>query len=116
MMRKLPKDERIRIRHMLDAAHKALEFTQGRTRSDLDTDEMLSLALVRLLEIIGEAAKNVPPEIRDAHTQIPWSLIARTRDRLAHGYFDIDLDRVWEIITNDLPPLTQAIGFISLSD
>lgn len=52
-------DDEVRLRHMLDAAQQAVEFAQGRTRSDLETDSMLSLSLVRLLEIVGEAAKNV---------------------------------------------------------
>jgi uncharacterized protein with HEPN domain len=114
MNRKQPKDEQIRVRHMLDAARKAQEFLLGRTRDDLDTNDMLALALVRLLEIIGEAAKNVPPEIREACPQIPWSLVARTRDRLAHGYFDINLDRVWEMVASDLPPLIKALEAIPL--
>ena len=116
MSRKPPKDERVRIKHMLDAARKAQEFVAGRTRDDLDTNDMLALALVRLLEIIGEAAKNVPPEIQESSPQIPWSLVARTRDRLAHGYFDINLDRVWEMVTNDLPPLIKALEAIPLLD
>ena len=114
MSRKPPKDERVRVQHMLDAAKKAQEFLVGRTRDDLSTNDMLALALVRLLEIIGEAAKNVPTEIREAFPQIPWSLVARTRDRLAHGYFDINLDRVWEMVSNDLPPLIKALEAIPL--
>lgn len=114
MSRKPPKDERVRVQHMLDAAKKAQEFLVGRTRDDLDTNDMLALALVRLLEIIGEAAKNVPTKIREASPQIPWSLVARTRDRLAHGYFDINLDRVWEMVSNDLPPLIKALEAIPL--
>ena len=114
MSRKPPKDERVRVQHMLDAAKKAQEFLVGRTRDDLSTNDMLALALVRLLEIIGEAAKNVPTEIREAFPQIPWSLVARTRDRLAHGYFAINLDRVWEMVSNDLPPLIKALEAIPL--
>lgn len=104
-----PKDERVRIRHMHDAALEAQGFMRGRTRADLDTDRMLALAVVRLLEIIGEAAKNVPPDIRDATPQLPWSQIARMRDHLAHGYFDVNLDRVWEVVSNDLPLLVAAL-------
>jgi uncharacterized protein with HEPN domain len=114
MPHKPPKDERVRVRHMLDAARKALAFTQGRRRADLDVDEMRALALVRLLEIIGEAAKAVPQDIRDAAPQVPWSQIARTRDRLIHGYFNINLDTVWDIITNYLPPLVEALEVIPL--
>jgi uncharacterized protein with HEPN domain len=95
----------VRLQHMRDAAQKAVAFMQDRRRTELDDNEMLRLALVRLLEILGEAAKNVTPEVREANKQIPWKSIAGTRDRLIHGYFKVDLDVVWEIITVDLPPL-----------
>jgi uncharacterized protein with HEPN domain len=99
----------IRLRHMLDAARKAIAFAQGRSRDDLGSDEMLALALVRLLEILGEAAKQVSPATRDRYPQIPWRQIAGTRDRLIHGYFDVDLDIIWEIVTHDLLPLVDAL-------
>ena len=102
-------DDRIRLRHMLDAARKAQEFIQGSTRDALDTDEKLTLALVRLLEVIGEAAKGVSSECRQDYPKIAWKAIAGTRDRLIHGYFDIDLDIVWQIATTDLPPLITEL-------
>jgi len=61
---------------MLDAARKAMEFIQGRSRADLDTDEILKLALIRLLEVIGEAAKNVSQDCRQSYSKIPWKQIA----------------------------------------
>jgi uncharacterized protein with HEPN domain len=67
-----------------------MAFAQGRSRADLDADEMLTQALVRLLEILGEAAKQIPEAIREAQPQIPWRQMAGTRDRLIHGYFDVD--------------------------
>lgn len=88
---------------MLDAARKAIGHIEGRGRADLDKDELLALALVRLLEIIGEAAKGVPDHVRRNHPEIPWKAIAGMRDRLIHGYFDVDLDVVWAILTEDLP-------------
>jgi len=99
----------VRLRHMLDAAHKAMEFAQGRRRADLDTDEMLSLALIRLLEVIGEAARSVSSDCRKSYPEIPWKQIAGTRDRLIHGYFDVDMDIVWEIVTVDLPLLVVEL-------
>ena len=95
----------IRLRHMLEAARKAVEFAKGRTRVDLDADEQLTLALVRLLEVVGEAAKGVSEECRRSHPSVAWKGIAGARDRLIHGYFDVDLDVVWRIIADDLPPL-----------
>ena len=104
----MPRDE-LRLRHMLDAARKVIAFADGRSRSDLDTDEQLTLAIVRLLEIIGEAARQVTSETRAAHPGIPWREIAGTRDRLIHGYFEVDLDVVWSIATNDLPGLVDSL-------
>ncbi len=101
--------DEVRLQHMLDAAQKAVNFTQGRTRADLETDELLTLALVRLLEIVGEAAKNVSHETKEMAPQIPWRQIAGTRDRLIHGYFAVDLDVLWAIISCDLPPLMAEL-------
>ncbi len=106
----MPRDEdSARLRHMLDAVRKATEFAHGRSRTDLDTDEMLQLALIRLIEVLGEAAKGVSPGCRQTHPEIPWKQIAGTRDRLVHGYFDVDLDIVWEIVSADLPALLAAL-------
>jgi uncharacterized protein with HEPN domain len=101
---------------MLDAARRAREFAQGRSRADLDSDEMFALALVRLLEIIGEAARGVSIGLRQHHLEIPWSEIAGTRDRLIHGYFDVDLDVVWGIVTKDLPSLITQLGAIVVDE
>ena len=99
----------VRLRHMRDAAKKIVEYTDSIQRDDLDKDEKLALALVRLLEIVGEAAKTVSPDFRRKHPQIPWREIAGTRDRLIHGYYDIDFDIVWQIVSDDIPPLITAI-------
>ena len=102
-------EDAVRLRHMLDAAKRAIDFMQGRAKSDLESDEQLSLAVVRLLEILGEAAKNVSEDLRKDYPDIPWRQIAGTRDRLIHGYFDVDLDIVWQIISTDLPVLAAQL-------
>ena len=99
----------IYIRHILDAAHKAILFIQNRTRKELESNEMLSLSLVRLLEIIGEAATSVSAGYRKEHPQIPWRKMTELRNRLIHGYFDINLDIVWDTIVTDLPPLIESL-------
>ncbi len=70
---------------------------------------MLAFALVRLLEIVGEAARGVSSEFRSNHPDIPWRSVIATRDHLAHGYFDVNLDIVWSTITTDLPPLVAEL-------
>lgn len=102
-------EDAVRLRHMLDAARDALAFAHGRTRADLDTDRMLSFALVRAIEIIGEAARRVSHEGRASCPALPWPSIVAMRNRVVHAYFDIDLNRVWDTVTDDLPPLIAAL-------
>ena len=78
-------------------------------RADLDSDRLLNLALVRLLEIVGEAASRVPSDMRDLHTDIPWLQIVSLRNRLIHGYDSVDFDILWQIIIADLPPLLAVL-------
>ena len=110
------KDDAIRLRHMLDAAKEALSFAQGHTRGSLDLNRMLVLAIVKDVEMIGEAASKVTKGCQDQHPEIPWSSIVAMRNRLIHGYFDIDLDRVWDTVTDDLPPLITTLNKITSSE
>ncbi len=102
-------DTLIRLQDMLDHAREAVSWSRGRTRVDLDRDRVLSLAFVRLLEIVGEAASRVPHEVQDRYTNIPWAEIIGLRNRLIHAYGAIDLDVVWSIIANDLPSLVTVL-------
>lgn len=104
--------DRIRVSHMVDAIESARKFVQGRHRADLDNDEMLLFALVRAVEILGEAASKVTPEGRERCPEVPWGLIVGMRNRLAHAYFDIDPNIVWDTATLALPallPLLQRV-------
>ncbi len=105
----LPVNDRVRAQHMLDAAHKAQAMIVGRSREDLSTDDQLSLALQRLIEIIGEAAKKVTAETRSKAAGIKWAAIAGMRDRLIHAYFDVNLDLLWDTLVDDLPPLMSEL-------
>ena len=109
----MPKDDSVRIRHMLDAAQEARALIQGQTRRTLDDNRVLVLALVRLIEVIGEAASQVSKSFQDAHTDIPWAQIIAMRNRLIHAYFDVDLERVWDTVTDDLPPLIAQLEQIA---
>jgi len=94
---------------MLDHTREAMVLVQGKTRADLDSDRLLNLALVRLLEIVGEAANRIPEEERARHAEIPWPQIVSLRNRLIHGYDSVDFDILWQIVTEDLPPLIASL-------
>ncbi len=103
------RDDLIRLQHMLDAANEAVSFADGKSRSDLDNNRMITLSIIKSVEIIGEAAVKVTKETRVKYPEIPWSGIVAMRNRLIHVYFDIDLDRVWDTVTDDLPPLIYSL-------
>jgi len=106
-MTALPDD--IRLEHMLDAAESAVSFIAGRARSDLDTDTMLKLALVKCIEIVGEASSQISDDYKERHPTLPWAVMKGIRNRLVHAYFDVDLDIVWTTVTENLPPLIQQL-------
>ena len=99
----------LRLRHMLDHAQEAVDMARGKTRTELDRDRQLNLSLVRLLEIVGEAAGRVPGGERVRHPDIPWPDIVGLRNRLIHGYDSVDFDILWKIVSDDLPPLIAAL-------
>ena len=104
-----PPEDVVRLAHLREAGEKALRYSQGTSRKSLEDDEILRLALTKLVEIVGEAAKQVSEPTRRAHPAVPWSAAARMRDRLVHHYFDIDLDVLWATITTDLPALLSSL-------
>ena len=102
-------DDVDRLGHMLAHAIEAIDLTRGRSRADLDRDRLLNLALVRLLEIVGEAANRVSPETQQRLSGVPWPAIVGLRNRLIHGYDEVDFDILWDIVTVDLPRLVQQL-------
>ena len=86
-------EDRVRLRHMVEAAESAGQFMTGRQRTDLDEDRMLLFALVHAIEILGEAASRISDETRATHTGIPWRAIIGMRNRLMHAYFEISNSR-----------------------
>lgn len=104
--------ERVRVQHMIDAAARAVSMAAGRQRGDLDTDDMLFLALTRLVEIVGEAAKSVGPSTRERHPRVPWRAMSGARDRLIHGYFNVDRDVLWRTVTEDLPAVLPGLNAV----
>ena len=100
------------LRHALDEMTYLVERTQGLTQDRFLQDATLQRAFVRSLEIIGEAVKNVPDDFRQRYGYIDWRAIAGMRDRLIHGYFDVDLDVVWSIATRDLLSFVESVESI----
>ncbi len=98
-----------RIRHMIDAAETVGQFMSGRQRPDLDSDRMLLFAVVRAIEVVGEAAGKVSEETRATSHDIPWGAIVSMRNRLIHGYFDIDTEIVWKTVSKELPDLLPRL-------
>jgi len=105
------------LRDILDAVEKVAKFTEGISFEQFAADDRTNFAVVRALEVIGEATKRIPPTIREQYPHIPWSEMARMRDKLIHDYFGVDLQVVWRTVQEDLPPLqvqvAQVIGELS---
>jgi len=95
--------------HISDAIKKIENFIKDKTKIDLETDDLISSAIIRQFEIIGEAAKQLSDSFKKQNKKIPWRAIAGMRDKLIHGYFDVDFDEVWKTIHVDLPVLKEFI-------
>ena len=103
------KDDVIRLRHMLEAAEAARGYVGSKTREDFFKDNQCRDAVVRCIEVIGEAASRLSQECQTEFPQVPWKSIISMRNRLIHAYFDINLNTIWSTITEDLPPLIDAL-------
>lgn len=108
----MQKPDIIRLQHMLDAAKEAISFIKDKNRKSLDTDRKLVLALMKSIEIIGEAANQILTNVQDDMPEIPWVEIVGMRNRLIHAYFDINLDILWKTVIEDLPDLVKKLEII----
>ena len=97
------------LNDILSAAEKAIEFVAGMGSADLADDDRTEFAVIKALEIVGEAARRVPESYRDSQPQIPWREMAAMRDKLFHDYFGVDIEVVWKTIHEDLPPVIGAL-------
>lgn len=100
------------LRHILDECVYITERAEGLTKEEFMQDQTLRRAFVRSIEVIGEATKKVPTEFGQKHTHVDWKAMAGMRDRLIHDYFGIDYDLVWDVVTNKVPTLKQAVETI----
>jgi uncharacterized protein with HEPN domain len=104
--------DRIRIQHMLDAAREAMAFAKGHTVDNLRTDRMLLLALVKEIEILGEAATQISEDFRLSRPDIPWAMIRGMRNLPIHAYSDVNVALVWSTVVSDLPELERALNVL----
>jgi uncharacterized protein with HEPN domain len=98
-------EDRVRIMHMRDACVSVSRFIEGKRASDLAGDQMLQFALVRAIEIIGEAAGRVSEDVQKAAPEIPWREAVGIRNRLVHAYFEVDLGILWQTAVESVPQL-----------
>ena len=103
------KDDSIFIIHILESITAIENFSKNLTREKLGLNRLRQSAIVREIEIIGEASKNISIDFKNKHNEIPWKGIIGTRDKMIHHYFGINLDVVWEIIKTDLPDLKKKL-------
>jgi uncharacterized protein with HEPN domain len=102
-------DDTVALRHMRDHVAESIELAGDHQREDLEEDRVFTLALTKLVEIIGEAAARVSEELRESHKEIPWRQIIGTRNRLIHGYDAVDHDILWGIVDRELPGLLRQL-------
>lgn len=110
----MKKDTKILLEHILDSIKLIEEYVKDRNKSDFLKSTQLQDSVIRRVEIIGEAVKNLPNDVKETHTNIPWKNITGMRDILIHQYFGVDLSLTWKVIEEDLPELKKQI--ISIKD
>lgn len=108
----MPRDYEVYLEDIREAIVKVKKYTTGLSREAFGSDDKTIDAVVRNLEIIGEAAKMIPDSVRMVHPEIEWKKIAGLRDILAHQYFGVDIEIIWDILQNKLPILEQQINEI----
>ena len=108
----MSRDIRLYLDDILDAVEKIDKYTEGMTSEEAENDGKTFDAVIRNFEIIGEAAKNIPPDVRLKYPDVPWKEMAGMRDKLAHEYFGVRFDVVWRTIKDRLPDIKQQVKAI----
>ena len=106
------RDFKVLLDDILEASQRIRSYTDGLSLPELRADQKTIDAVVRNLEVMGEAIKKLPAEVRDRHPDVPWKKIAGLRDILIHQYFGIDLDIVWDVVETKLPALAERVAEI----
>jgi uncharacterized protein with HEPN domain len=104
-----PVKDPARLEHILLAIDRIFSFVDGRDLEDIQKDSMLYYAVVKNIEIIGEAAYMLTPEFKEAHPETPWKIIIGMRHFLVHGYFEVSADEVQNVVEKDLLPLKEQV-------
>jgi len=105
----MKRDASVFLGHILESINRIEEFTEGMSKEDFLDSVMMQDAVIRRIEIIGEASKNLTADFREKHSGIQWSDMIRTRDKISHGYFGVDINLAWDIVKSDLPVLKEKI-------
>ena len=105
----MKKKDIVYIKHIRDAIELILDYTKEINKQNFNSKVMLQDAVIRRIQVIGEAVKNISPAFREKFSGIPWTKIAGMRDKITHGYFNVDIDIVWEVIVKDIPTLKNNI-------
>jgi uncharacterized protein with HEPN domain len=105
----MKRDDRVYLNHMLDAITQVETYLNSATKQQFIEENMLHDAVIRQLEIVGEASRNISEEIQEKYNLVPWGQIIAMRNRIVHAYFDVNLEIAWDIYTHDLPELKLQI-------
>ncbi len=105
----MARDELLYLRHVLDAINTVEEYLRGIDGKQFEATRLLQDGVIRQIEIIGEAVRHVSKDVRKTYPEIPWVDIAGMRDKLIHGYFGVDIEKVWDTAQEDLPVLKQQV-------
>lgn len=106
------KDDRVYLRHILDAINTVGEYLHGVDESRFKSNHLLQDGAIRQIEIVGEAVRHISKDLRRTYSEIPWQDIAGMRDKLIHDYFGVDVEKVWDTAQEDLPVLKDQISKI----